>query len=189
MGCAGYAGGARGVDPARLVTEPGWIVAGYTPTLRQGQERDCGAASLAMIAGRWGVSLTVANARARLPEAPGGARLGDMRDLARGRGLRAYAIAGDRDTLLHELARKRPVVVGLWQPYRKVLRSHYAVVVAARPDRDEFVVIDPARGWRTYTWAALDAEWKPGGRPALVVLGPAPSESEVAGGLRGGQAL
>jgi ABC-type bacteriocin/lantibiotic exporter with double-glycine peptidase domain len=183
--CTRYSGGARTVDPARLVTEPGWIVAAWTPTLRQEQARDCGAAALAMVAGRWGVPLTADGARTALPEVPGGARLLDMRDLARKQGLEAYAFGGDRETLLHELRAKRPVIVGLWLPYKggKMLRSHYAVIVAAREvagDRLEVVAIDPARGWRLYSWAALDAEWKPGGRPTLVVLGPAKGESEDA---------
>jgi hypothetical protein len=46
------------------------------------------------------------------------------------------------------------------------------VVVAVHPLTDQFVTIDPAVGWRARSWADLDAEWRPVGRPTLVVLGP-----------------
>ncbi len=174
-GCISYTGGARAVDPARLTAEPGWIVAAPMPTLRQPGAVDCGAASLAMIARRWGVSLSVNGAIAALPApSPQGTRLGDLRDAARAQGLTAFAIAGDRDTLVHELRAGRPVIVGLLLPFgRRRAQSHYEVVVAVHPTDLQFVTIDPANGWRARSWADLDAEWRPAGRPTLVVLGPA----------------
>ena len=169
--CASYSGGARSIDPARMTTEPGWIAAASTPELRQEGLRDCGAAALAMIAGRWHVLLSVDDAVAKLP-AGEKARLGDLRDLARARGLAAFAIAGDRETLVHELRLGRPVIIGLLLPYgQHHVRSHYEVVVAVSSDASEFVTIDPARGWRARSWTDLDTEWQPAGRPTLVVLG------------------
>jgi ABC-type bacteriocin/lantibiotic exporter with double-glycine peptidase domain len=174
--CTSYTGGARSVDPGRVTTEAGWIVA-PTPELRQRGSHDCGAAALAMIAGRWDVGLSVDGAIAALPATPPGegTRLGDLRDAARSAGLTAYAITGDRETLVHELRAGRPVIVGLLLPYgsRKV-QSHYEVVVAVHPADGRVVTIDPARGWRARRWADLDAEWLAAGRPTLVVLGPAP---------------
>ena len=172
-GCATYRGGARSIDPARL-SEPGWLVAAPTPEVQQPGEHDCGAAALAMIAGRWHVALSVQGAVAALP-APTreGTRLDDLRSVARAHGLAAFAIAGDRKTLLHELRARRPVIVGLLLPYGpKQSLSHYEVLVGAREADDEFVTINPAGGWRARSWAALDAEWRPAGRPTLVVLGP-----------------
>ncbi|HUH03286.1 MAG TPA: cysteine peptidase family C39 domain-containing protein [Kofleriaceae bacterium] len=172
-GCASYAGGARSMDPSRLATEPGWIVAAPTPALAQRGSHDCGAAALAMVAGRWHVPLSVDAALASLPApAPRGARLRDLRDAARAHGLTAFAIAGDRATLVHELRAGRPVIVGLLLPYggRRAL-SHYEVVVAVHPTTDRFVTIDPASSWRTRSWADLDAEWRSAGRPTLVVIG------------------
>lgn len=182
-GCISYSGNARAIDPTRLATEPGWIVAGPTPALQQRDVRDCGAAAVAMVARRWGVELSVANAAAALP-APTvlGTRLGDLRDLARSHGLTAFAIAGDRVTIIHELGEGRPVIVGLFLPYgRKRALSHYEVIVAVHLRDGEVVTIDPAGGWRTRTWAGLDAEWVPAGRPTLVVLG---RRSPVAGSAR-----
>lgn len=174
-GCTSYSGGARAIDPARVTTDAGWIVAASTPELRQDGSLDCGAATLAMVAERWDVTLSVADAVAALPTpSDQGVRLGDLRDAARARGLEAFAIAGDRNTLVHELRTGRPVIVGLVMPYGKgKVLHHFEVVVAVHLGDDTFVTIDPARGWRSRSWTALDAEWAPAGRPTLVVLGPA----------------
>lgn len=85
----------------------------------------------------------------------------------------AFSVAGDRALLVHELAAGRPVIVGLLVPDGGGrARSHYEVVVAVRAESDEFVTLDPARGWRTRSWAVLDAAWRPARYPALIVLGP-----------------
>ena len=145
-GCISYRGGAQSLDPDRLHTEAGWIVAAPTPALRQQGSHDCGAASLAMIAGRWHVALSVDGAVAALPVAGvQGVRLGELRDAARAHGLTAFAIAGDRTTLVHELREGRPVIVGLLLPYgNKRVQRHYEVIVAVHPADDQFVTIDPA---------------------------------------------
>ncbi len=172
-GCVSLGGRSRTFETARLAEEPGWIVAAPTPVVRQAGTVDCGAAALAMVAGRWGVNLSLEGAAAALPApAPKGARLGDLRDAARLHGLQAFAIAGDRDTLVHELRAGRPVIVGLHiqAGIRRAL-SHYEVMVAVHPAADRFVTLDPASGWRVRSWTDLDAEWLPAGRPALVVVG------------------
>jgi len=174
-GCVAVGGRSRAFDPDRLGADPGWIAAVSTPLVRQAGAQDCGAAALAMVAGRWQVALPEHDAgpsAAPAPTALPGARLGDLRDQARAGGLRAFALAGDRQTLLHELGLGRPVLVGLLIPVDLGRsRSHYEVVVAAQPVQDQFVTLDPASGWRVRTWTALDAEWLPAGRPALVVTG------------------
>lgn len=172
VGCASYSGGGRALDPGRFNAEPGWIVAA-TPALRQHGALDCGPAALAMIAARWHLRVSVEGAAAWLPApSPLGASLGDLRDAARAHGLTAFAIAGDRETLIHELQAGRPVVIGLLLPYgRDRALSHFEVIVAARPDQGQFATLDPATGWRVRSWLDLDAEWRPAGRPTLVVLG------------------
>ncbi len=163
----------------RLTNEPGWIVAAPTPEVRQREAKDCGAASLAMIAGRWHVGLTADAVGAALP-APTerGTRLGDLRDVARAHGLTAFAITGDRDTLVRELRAGRPAIVGLVIPAgRSRQLTHFEVIVAVHPADEQFATIDPATGWRVRSWTDLDAEWAPGGRPMLVVVGVVPSRS------------
>lgn len=174
VGCYSYRGGARAIDPSRLTEEPGWTVAAATPSVRQTGRLDCGAAALAMVAGRWQVAWSLPAIKAALPPPdPRGIRLDELRDAARDHRLTAFAIVGDRATLIHELTAGRPVIVGLLLPYGgRRAQSHYEVVVAVRETTDEFVTIDPASGWRTRSWAALDAEWGPAGYPTLVVLGP-----------------
>jgi hypothetical protein len=172
-GCASVGGRSRTFEASRLVDEPGWVAAAPTPMVRQAGPKDCGAAALAMVAGRWRLDLTLEAVAAALPaSAPDGMRLGDLRDAARAGGLQAFAIAGDRDTLLHELGAGRPVIVGLHVPagLQRALR-HYEVVVAVHPGTDRFVTLDPSRGWRVRSWTDLDAEWLPAGRPTLVVIG------------------
>jgi len=175
-GCASLGGRSQPFDAARLDAGGGWVVAAGTPVVRQAGPQDCGAACLAMVSGRWQAGLSLEQATAALPAAPRGASLGALRDLARARGLTAFAVDGDRDLLLHELGAGRPVIVGLLVPAGLGrARHHYEVAVAAHPVEDRFVTIDPAAGWRVRSWPDLDAEWRPAGRPALVVIGATPS--------------
>lgn len=186
-GCMAYAGGARPIDPARVTAAAGWIIAPSTPALRQRDARDCGAAALAIVANRWQVGLSVAAATAALPAATlAGVRLADLRTTARAHDLAAFAVAGDRATLVHELRAGRPVIVGLVLPLRPLgplgggrAVHHYEVVVAMLASGDQFATIDPASGWRARSWAALDAEWRPAGRPTLVVLGRASGDRQA----------
>lgn len=192
-GCYSYSGGARGLDAkevSRLSVDEGWILAEDTPLVRQRGPIDCGPAALAMVAGRWDIALSVEGAVAALPKpAPEGASLGDLRDLARAKGLTAFAISGDHATLIHELRAGRPVLLGLYAPYgQKYVQSHYEVLVATRPQASEYVTLDPARGWRVRSWKDLDAEWKRAGRPALVVLGPAAPALEAPAAPQAGAA-
>jgi ABC-type bacteriocin/lantibiotic exporter with double-glycine peptidase domain len=166
-----YVGDARRIEPAQVTRGQGWTVAS-APAVQQQDANDCGAAALAMVVARWRPALDLTAIRARVPQHPDGHRLGDLRDLARAVGLRAFAIQGDREVLHHELGLGRPVMIGLYRPYTdKRARSHYEVVVGIHPD-GRIATIDPADArWHVRTWKGLLAEWEPGGRAALVVLG------------------
>ncbi len=186
--CATYTGGAEAIAPAQVQARDGWIAAAPTPTVKQRNLTDCGAATLAMVAGSWQVVLTLDEAAGHLPP-PGkdGVRLVDLREGAVSVKLVAFAIAGDLAVLERELAAGRPVVVGLKRPYGKdKILSHYEVVIALRKavpsttggkpkNQVEIVTIDPgsptSSGWQVRTWSEFEREWKPAGRPALVVLG------------------
>ena len=165
-----YTGGARPVRPESL--GEGWYRATATPVVRQHQETDCGLAALAMVAGAWGRRWSVDDLSRQLSPSPRGVKLGDLRDLARARGLDAYAIRGTTGDLATELSAGRPVVLGLLLPYdRGHNASHYEVAVALRPDDGTVVTIDPASGqWRQRSREVLDLEWKTGGYATLVGL-------------------
>jgi len=171
-GCvAHYTGESRAVSAADIHAEPGWVIAPAKP-VRQVRVADCGAAALAMVVARWRPALDRVAIERAVVQRPEGQRLGDLRDVARATGLSAYALAGDRELLHHELTRGRPVVVGLYRPYTgKRVLSHYEVVVALHDD-GRVATIDPAdASWHVRSWDGLLAEWQPAGRPALVVLG------------------
>jgi ABC-type bacteriocin/lantibiotic exporter with double-glycine peptidase domain len=166
-----YTGGARTVSPAELGS--GWYRAAETPVIRQHQETDCGLAALAMMAGTWGRHWSVADLNHQLPSTDRGIKLGALRDLARSRGLEAYAIKGTAHDLEHELSLGRPVLLGLLLPYdRGHNASHYEVAVAMNPRDGTVVTIDPASGqWRERSKQVLDLEWKAAGFATLVVVG------------------
>ena len=166
-----YTGGARAVTPAEL--GDGWYRAASTPVVRQRQETDCGLAALAMVAGTWGRHWSVADLDHQLPPTERGVKLGALRDLARDRGLDAYAIKGTMADLTHELSAGRPVLLGLVLPYdRSHNASHYEVAIAMNPQDGTVVTIDPASGdWRKRSKQVLDLEWKTAGFATLVVVG------------------
>jgi ATP-binding cassette, subfamily B, bacterial CvaB/MchF/RaxB len=165
-----YSGGARPVSPSSI--GDGWYRAAATPVVRQHHETDCGLAALAMVAGAWGRSWSVADLDHQLPPTERGIKLGQLRDLARARGLEAYAIRGSATDLTNELSHGRPVVLGLLLPYDQSLNaSHYEVAVAMRPGDGAVVTIDPASGqWRQRSRQVLDLEWKAAGFATLVVV-------------------
>lgn len=168
-----YTGGARPVAPATL--DAGWLRSAPTPVVRQRAQADCGLAALAMIGGAWGKTWTIDELARDAPPTEAGVKLGVLRDVARARGLEAYAIAGKHADLARELGRGRPVLLGLLLPYQRGrARSHYEVVVALDPRTGAVVTLDPATGaHRQRTRAVLDAEWKPAKFATLVVVGEA----------------
>jgi ABC-type bacteriocin/lantibiotic exporter with double-glycine peptidase domain len=170
-----YSGGARGVELHALPAD--WLRAAPTPVVTQQTETDCGLAALAMVAGAWGQAWSVGELARSQPPDDTGVQLGRLRDLARRRGLDAYAIRGGVDDLVHELGAGRPVVLGLVLPFdRGLARAHYEVAVAMSPRDGTIVTIDPASGtYRQRSRAVLDAEWRPASYAALVVVGTRPA--------------
>ena len=167
-----YSGGARAVQPAEI-EEAGWLRAAPTPVVMQKRESDCGLAALAMIAGAWGRNWSVDDLSQRLHPTARGVRLAALRDLARTRGLEAYAVKGTAKDLEHELAAGRPVLLGLVLPFdHEKNRNHYEVAIAMDPKNGTVVTIDPATGqMQSRERKVLDLEWKTAGYAALVVVG------------------
>src|SRR3954468_10969053 len=137
-----YTGGARSVQPTQL--DKTWYQAAPTPVVVQKQMTDCGLAALAMVAGAWGRQWSVDDLTHRIPPGKHGVKLGVLRDLARSRGLDAYAIKANRDDLKNELSSGRPVLLGLILPHdRKRNRSHYEVAIALSQTDGTVITIDP----------------------------------------------
>ncbi len=166
-----YTGGARTVQPTQI--DDGWVRAAPTPVVKQRQQTDCGLAALAMVAGAWGRHWTLEDLTHRVRPGDHGIKLRALRDLARERGLEAYAIKATRQDLHKELVQGRPVLLGLILPHdRKRNRSHYEVAIALDPRDGTVVTIDPATGeWMKRSPKVLDIEWKAAGYAALVVVG------------------
>ena len=166
-----YTGGARAVQPTEL--DAHWLRAAPIPVVLQKQDTDCGLAALAMVAGAWGRQWSVDDLAHRLPPGGKGVRLGSLRDVARERGLEAFAIRASTKDIAHELAQGRPVLIGLLLPFdRGHNLSHYEVAVAMNPSDGTVVTIDPSSGkWMRRDAKVLDVEWKAAGYPALVVTG------------------
>lgn len=164
-----YTGGARAVKPTQL--DDAWLRAAPTPVVVQKQMADCGLAALAMVAGAWGRQWTVDDLSHRVPPGKHGVKLGVLRDIARQRGLQAFAISATRKDLARELANGRPVLLGLILPHdQKRNRSHYEVAIAMHPQNGTVITIDPATGeWMRRSPKVLDLEWKAAGYAALVV--------------------
>jgi len=172
-----YAGGAKPVVAAEI--DDSWHRAAPTPVVLQRNRTDCGLAALAMVAGSWGQSWTLAELQQSLPATADGVRLGALRDYARNHGLVAYAIKGTHKDLQFELERRRPVMLGLILPFAKdKALAHYEVAVAIDPRDGSVITLDPATGKHMRrTREVLEREWKPAGYATLVVVGKGPVAS------------
>jgi len=164
-----YTGGARAVHQTQL--DDTWLRAAPTPVVVQKQMADCGLAALAMVAGAWGRHWSIDDLAHRIPPGNHGVKLGVLRDVARQRGLEAFAIKATREDLKNELAQGRPVLLGLILPHdQKRNRSHYEVAIALNKNDGTLITIDPATGdWMKRSPQVLDIEWKAAGYAALVV--------------------
>lgn len=169
-----YTGAARPADPG-ILDEPGWAAIRNVPDLRQADEKDCGAAALAMVLAHLKRPLSVEEIRRACPPDPDPEIAVDkLRDLARSRGLQSWRIEGTLNLLLTELEAFRPVIVGMVKPFHGGAVTHYEVVVGIHRDRRDVVTLDPARGLTVTTWRGFVSEWDPAMRLMLVVAPPAP---------------
>lgn len=177
-GCATYTGSARALTPNAWKHERGWISVDDVPVLRQRAEHDCGPTALAMVLGYW--------RKEPLPDQqaePSGSRrasAGELRDLARARGMSAFVVAGTLMDIVHELRQKRPVIVGVAKPAGNGAVAHYEVVVGLHPQTQRIATLDPAAGWRQNSLVGFMKEWLATGSVLLVVL-PLPTAGEHPG--------
>ncbi|HKR56231.1 MAG TPA: cysteine peptidase family C39 domain-containing protein, partial [Gemmatimonadales bacterium] len=128
-GCSTYLGGSRPIDPAELAS-PGWIAVTGVPAIPQREALDCGAAALASVLAHWRAVDGIDEVRAACPPDPvRGTEAAALRDFARSKGLQAFVIEGDFKVFEKELARGRPVLVGMFKRTLGGLVTHFEVVV------------------------------------------------------------
>jgi ABC-type bacteriocin/lantibiotic exporter with double-glycine peptidase domain len=170
-GC--YAGTAHAISPHEVAADPGWVMVSGVPLVRQSGGSDCGAAALAMVLGYWERPLTVAEINARDPQAAAhGWKASQLRDLAREKGLRSFAISGRLADLSKEVGQGRPVIVGLVKRYGDKALAHYQVVVGIHPQKRRILSLDPNAGWREDSLEGFAREWVPTQQATLVFLPP-----------------
>jgi len=174
-GC--YTGKSRVVSPQRasaLAADPAWTFVPDVPFIAQQSDSDCGPAALAMVLAHFGVPASLAEVVAADPPRDGGVRAGDLRDLARAKGLSAFVVAGTFADLFEQLGHGRPVLVGLAKPMTggRAL-AHYEVVVAIDRRDHRLLTLDPARGLSENSLEDFAREWAPTGQVTLIVFRPA----------------
>ena len=169
-GC--YLGSARTATPADLTPpDDSWNRVEGVPPVRQIAREDCGAAALAMVLGYWALPVTRADISAANPPAPErGIRAAALRDFARRQGVEAFLIEGELADLERELARHRPVLVGVMKRYGGRAYPHYEVVVGVSRRQRRILTLDPANGLRVNSREGFTAEWTAAGRLTLIVF-------------------
>jgi ABC-type bacteriocin/lantibiotic exporter with double-glycine peptidase domain len=187
-GPACYSGTAQSIPASSmtaLARDPDWAIVPDVPFVRQETAHDCGPAALAMVLAHFRVPPASANTAAL---AGGDVRAGTLRDVARSSGLDAYVVSGTFDDLFTQVARGRPVVVGLAKPLAFTggrALAHYEVVIGFNRSRRLILSLDPAVGLRENTLEGFAREWAPTKQVTIVFLGtgispprpPAPASS------------
>ena len=167
-----YTGSAHSLPAnsvSALARDPEWRIVRDVPFVAQQTTSDCGPAALAMVLAHFGAP------PATTPElARGDVRAGTLRDVARSQGLEAYVVSGTFDDLFTQVARGRPVLVGLAKPMAFTggrALAHYEVVVGVNRAKRLILSLDPAVGLRENTLEGFAREWAPTKQVTIVFLG------------------
>jgi ABC-type bacteriocin/lantibiotic exporter with double-glycine peptidase domain len=155
---------------APVQQEPGWVtVAGARAHPQQGP-RDCGAAALTTVLGRFDPALRLEEVR-RLTGPPDadGLSAARLREVARARGLQAFLFSGSLDDVDRELEAGRPVLVGVVRAHGRKALAHYQVIAGRQRNGDRLLVADPERGWTVISRQDFLTEWERARRLTLVV--------------------
>jgi ABC-type bacteriocin/lantibiotic exporter with double-glycine peptidase domain len=175
-----YAGSAHTVGANSLTTmarDPEWQIVRDVPFIPQRTAHDCGPAALAMVLAHFGAPAATPDP----PELAGGdVRACTLRDVARARGLEAYVVSGTFNDLFAQVARGRPIIVGLAKPMALTggrALAHYEVIIGLNRSKRLIVSLDPAAGVRENSFEGFAREWAPTRQVTIVVLGPSPPSS------------
>ena len=177
-----HPGSAEATTWEELRAEPGWLLLDAVPFVPQEKQTDCGAACLSMALAHWGVDAPRAAIESECAvDGQEGLRAAALRDAAKRRGMSAFVFRGRVKDLEHELARGRPVVVGLLKSIGPVTLSHFEVVVGLHPGAGRVAALDPARGLVRDSLPAFAGEWAAAGDVTLVVFRPADATARAEG--------
>ncbi|MBI4814930.1 MAG: hypothetical protein HY791_01650 [Deltaproteobacteria bacterium] len=144
--------------------EDGWIVVDHIEPMRQKEKGDCGPTALAMVLRYWR-----SNSQLDLDPTVDHAA-GELRDLAKRKGLAAYLIKGSEQDVKEQLEKKRPLVAGLVKRTLGGRASHYEVVAGYNAIDHRVATIDPGLGrWLVNSWEGFEREWAPAGNLLLLV--------------------
>jgi ABC-type bacteriocin/lantibiotic exporter with double-glycine peptidase domain len=172
-GCQHFgAGGLPGPVTPAMAGAPGWDLVPGVSLVRQDGPAACGVAAMEMVIRYWQPQATTEEVKAALPLDPGepGIPAARLRSVARERGLSAFLVEGALDDLQHEVALRRPVIVGLVRRNGRKALAHYVVVVGVNQKAGRVLTADPQRGWRDVSLAEFRAEWDPARNLTLVVF-------------------
>jgi len=168
-GCL-YQGAATSVDEQQLRSDRNAVHV-RVPLVRQTGDKDCGAAAVASILGFWGE--TVGQEAIRLgtrTPADQPIAAGALQEYLSQRGYENFLVVGTIHDLRRELARGRPVLVGMLKPYvGDQWFSHYEVVVGISPKH--VYTMNPARGLEQYPTQGFEREWL-GAKHLTLVIAP-----------------
>ena len=168
-----YSGTAQSIPASSmtaLARDPDWAIVSDVPFVRQQTARDCGPAALAMVLAHF----RVPPARGATTSLAGGdVRAGTLRDVARASGLDAFAVSGTFADLFAQVAKGRPVIVGLAKPLALTggrALAHYEVVIGLNRSRRLILSLDPAVGVRENTFEGFAREWAPTKQVTIVAF-------------------
>jgi ABC-type bacteriocin/lantibiotic exporter with double-glycine peptidase domain len=161
LGCATYRGTASSAEPATVARQGNWKMVPRFPLVRQVDDEDCGAASLAAVLRYWGQTATPESIEAALGQKDSRLQAGEMQSYAKSSGLRSYVFYGTMKDIAREIDQGRPVIVGLGKMFdgEKKALSHYEVVVGYEPTKKQVLLLDPGRGWQVDSFEGFAKEW------------------------------
>ena len=145
-GPASLPAGANDEEEAPAMAPP-WRLWGRYPWLRQHDEMDCGAASLAMVLRYWGRNVSISRLRDLANVGRDGASMLSLAEAAEGLGFNARGLRADLDTL----TQMRLPAIAHWGG------NHFVVVYRATARR--VLVADPGVGIRWLSAADFRAGW------------------------------
>ena len=124
--------------------------------VRQHDERDCGAACLAMVASHYGLKHSIAKYRELTKTDRSGTNLYGLVDGARQIGFESEALSGTPDELLEGI-RNNEITFPFIAHIIEDAKLHYVVVY--RLSKDTFIIIDPARGKKRVQLTSFFETW------------------------------